>query len=99
EITEEIIGAAIAVHREMGPGLLESIYEACLAYELKDRGLRFERQKRIPVLYRGVELNAHHRIDLFVERQVIVEVKTVEHIDPVHIAQVLTYLRLTNSHV
>lgn len=94
EITEEIIGAAIQVHRELGPGLLESAYEACLAFEMLDRGLLVEQQKPLPLRYRGLELDCAYRLDLFVERTVIVEVKAVEKVLPLHEAQLLSYLRI-----
>ncbi|MCJ7615999.1 MAG: GxxExxY protein, partial [Desulfobacterales bacterium] len=98
-ITETIIGAAMAVHRELGPGLLESTYEACLAYELVNRGLAVERQKELPVKYRGVKLDCGYRIDLLVEKKVIVELKAVERLEPIHIAQVLSYLKLSGCNV
>ncbi len=98
-VTREIIGAAIAVHRELGPGLLESAYEACLAYELTQRGLRVEQQKPLPVVYRDVHLECGYRLDLVVEDIVIVELKSVEKLTPVHQAQVLSYLRLANCPV
>ncbi len=98
-ITEQVIGAAIAVHRELGPGLLESAYQACVAHELVDRGLRLERQKSVPVVYRGVRLDCGYRMDLLVEQQVIVELKAIERFDPIHTAQVLTYLKLCNLRV
>jgi GxxExxY protein len=94
KITESIIGAAISVHRELGPGLLESNYEACLAYEFLERRMSVERQKALPVKYRGVNLDCGYRIDLLVENQVIVELKTVERIEPIHEAQLLSYLKL-----
>jgi GxxExxY protein len=95
KITETIIGGAIAVHRALGPGLLESAYEACLGYELVDRGLYVERQKALPVKYRGVNLDCGYRIDLLVERIIIIELKAVENIDPIHKAQLLSYLKLS----
>ena len=98
-VTREIIGAAIAVHRELGPGLLESAYEACLAYELTQRGLQVEQQKPLPVVYRDVHLECGYRLDLVVEDIVIVELKSVEKLAPVHRAQVLSYLRLANRQV
>ena len=94
EITEQIIGAAIRVHRELGPGLLESAYEACMAYELADRGLKVERQKILSVVYRGLRLDEGYRLDLLVEDTVIVELKAVSRIDDIHEAQLLTYMRL-----
>ena len=98
-VTREIIGAAIAVHRELGPGLLESAYEACLAYELTQRGLRVEQQMPLPVVYREVRLECGYRLDLVVEDIVIVELKSVEKLTRVHQAQVLSYLRLANCPV
>ncbi len=100
EITEAVIGAAIAVHRELGPGLLESAYdEACLAYELTERGLNVERQKSLPVIYREVLLDCGYRIDLLVEEQIVVELKTVERVEPIHEAQLLSYLKLSGCKV
>ena len=78
QITSEIIGAAIEVHRQLGPGMLESSYEECLCYELKERGLNFERQKPIPVVYKEVKLECGYRADLIVENQVVVELKSIE---------------------
>jgi len=95
KLTETIIGGAIAVHRALGPGLLESAYEACLGYELVDRGLSVERQKALPVKYRGVNLDCGYRIDLLVEGIIIIELKAVEKIDPIHKAQLLSYLKLS----
>ena len=95
DVTERIIKAAIEVHRQLGPGLLESAYEECLGYELAAEGLAFERQKLLPVTYKGNTLECVYRIDLFVEDRVIVELKSVEKLLPVYEAQVLTYLRLT----
>jgi GxxExxY protein len=94
-LTEEIIAAAIAVHRELGPGLLESAYEACLAYELILRGLSIERQKPVPILYRGQKMDCGYRLDLLVEERVVVEVKSVERFERVHAAQLLSHLRPT----
>jgi GxxExxY protein len=95
EITQEIIGAAIDVHRALGPGLLESTYEACLTFELADRSLRVARQKELPVAYRGLQLECGYRIDLLVENVIIVELKAVEKLMPIHEAQVLSYLKLS----
>jgi GxxExxY protein len=95
-ITEQIIGAAMDVHRVIGPGLLESAYEACLAFELRERGLRVEQQKPLPVIYKGVKLDCGYRLDLVVDDSVIVEVKAVEKLTTVHEAQLLSYLRLLN---
>jgi len=98
-LTEVIIGAAIDVHREIGPGLLESAYEACLAFELLRRNLNIERQKPLAVSYHGQRLECGYRIDLLVETAVIVEIKSVEKLDRVHFAQMLSYLRFAECHV
>ncbi len=98
-ITEIIIGSAMDVHRELGPGLLESAYEACLAFELADRGLTVERQKGLPVEYRGVKVDCGYRIDLLVEGRVIIELKAVERLEPIHQAQLLSYLKLSGCKV
>ena len=95
KITEMIIGGAIAVHRALGPGLLESAYEVCLGFELVDRGLSVERQKALPVKYRGVNLDCGYRIDLLVEAIIIIELKAIEKVDPIHKAQLLSYLKLS----
>jgi GxxExxY protein len=94
EITERVIGAAIEVHRALGPGLLESAYEECLAHELTLRAVTFERQRALPVQYKGVALDCGYRLDLLVENAVVVEIKAVSEIEPVYEAQLLTYLRL-----
>ncbi|MCC6876481.1 MAG: GxxExxY protein [Sandaracinaceae bacterium] len=99
QLTEQIIGAAIAVHRELGPGLLESTYEACLACELLHRDLGVERQKPLRVQYRGLLVDCAYRVDLLVNGQVIVELKTVAGILPIHEAQILTYLKLSHLRV
>jgi GxxExxY protein len=93
----EIVDAALAVHRALGPGLLESIYDECLAYELKKRGVAFERQVVVPVKYDGLVLDAGLRLDLLVAQCVVVELKAVEAILPVHEAQLLTYLKLSGK--
>ena len=98
-LTEQIISAAIAVHHELGPGMLESAYEACLAYELITRGLSVERQKSLPVVYRGQTLDRGYRLDLLVERAVVVEVKSVERLERVHAAQLLSHLRFSKCKV
>ena len=106
-ITEQVIGAAIEVHRTIGPGLLESAYEACLVFELRERGFKVEQQKPLPVVYKNVKLDCGYRLDLVIEDRVIVEVKAVEKLTSVHEAQLLSYLRLygcrvgllINSHV
>ena len=98
-VTGAIIGAAMAVHRELGPGLLESAYEACLAFELSDRGLRVEQQKPLPLRYRELTLDCGYRLDLLVDEAVVVEVKSVEALAPIHKAQLLSYLRLLDLRV
>jgi GxxExxY protein len=95
EISYKIIGCAYNVHAELGPGLLESTYETCLEYELLDQGLQVERQKPLPVIYKGKRLDAGYRIDLLVENSVIVEIKSVDAVAPIHEAQLLTYLKLS----
>ncbi|SRR5579872_1404134 len=99
ELTEGVIGAAIEVHRGLGPGLLESAYEECLCHELHLRGIRFERQVPLPVEYKGVKLDCGYRLDLVVENVLILEIKCVEHVLPVHEAQLLTYLKMTGKRV
>jgi len=99
EVTGVIIGAAIDVHRELGPGLLESAYEACLAYELQRRQMRVERQKALPVNYRGEMIDCGYRVDLLVEDCVIVELKAVTQMANIHKVQLLTYLKLANLSV
>jgi len=99
KITETIIGAAIDVHRALGPGLLESAYQACLAYELIERGRKVEQQKPLPIVYKSVHLDAGYRLDLLIEDKVIVEIKSVDSIAPIHEAQLLSYLRLSEKKV
>ncbi len=96
-VAREAVDAAIAVHRKLGPGLLESVYEVCLGHELEQRGCRVARQVPQPVVYDSVRLEAGYRIDLIVENVAVVEVKSVEALAPVHAAQLLTYLRLSNT--
>ena len=98
-LTHEVIGRAIAVHREMGPGLLENVYEECLAYELKDANLRFYRQRPVSLRYKGVELKSELKLDLLIEDKLILELKSVQELVPLFDAQVLTYLKLTNISV
>src|SRR5262249_50944391 len=98
QLTEAIIGAAIEVHKELGPGLLESAYEACLMYELIERGLKVNRQLELPVIYKKVRVDCGYRIDLLVDDLVIIEV-AVEELIPVHEAQLLSYLRLAGKRV
>ena len=94
EITEAVIGAAIEVHRALGPGLLESVYTQCLCHELNLRGLSFVTEHSLPVVYKGLRLDCGYRVDLVVAGAVVVEVKAVDRLAPVHEAQLLTYLRL-----
>jgi len=96
DLTNSIIGAAIEVHRELGPGLLESVYEECLCRELSARGLAFERQREMPILYKGTPANGTYRIDLLVAGKVLLELKSVEIVLPVHESQLLTYMKLAN---
>jgi GxxExxY protein len=95
DCSELVIGACMRVHSELGPGLLESAYEACLAFELNELGLQFQRQVNVPVVYRNVSIEGGYRIDFVVEKQLVVEIKAVERVLPVHVAQVITYLKLT----
>ena len=96
EISEKIIGCAIEVHKSLGPGLLESAYLECLFYELQKSGLKVEKQKPLPLIYKEVKLDAGYRLDLIVENKVVIEIKSVESLNDIHIAQVLTYLKLSN---
>lgn len=98
-LTREIIGAAIEVHRTLGPGLLESAYEECLCRELEVRGLSFKRQIPLPVSYKGVELDCGYRLDIVVQEAVVLELKCVDVVLPVHQAQLLTYLKLSGHRV
>lgn len=99
DLTERVIGAAIEVHRSLGPGLLESAYEECLCHELHLRAIAFERQVPLPVEYKGVKLDCGYRLDLLVENVLIIEIKCLEHVLPVHEAQLLTYLKMTRKRV
>jgi GxxExxY protein len=94
EIATKVIGCAIEVHRQLGPGLLESAYQECLFYELKQAGFKVEKEKKLPITYKEVTLDHGYRIDLLVENKVVIELKTVEVLNEVHTAQVLTYLKL-----
>jgi len=96
ELSKKIIGCAIEVHKQLGPGLLESAYQECLSYELKLLGLKVQKEKPMPIVYKEVKLDHGYRIDLLVEDKVVIEIKTVEVFNDVHTAQVLTYLRLGN---
>lgn len=95
EIFSQVIGETIEVHKHLGPGLLESSYEACLLYELKKQGLEVKSQVMLPILYKGVQLDAGYRLDILVESRLILEIKSVEKLEGIHTAQLLTYLRLT----
>jgi GxxExxY protein len=98
-LTKQIIGAAMEVHKTLGPGLLESAYEQCLCHELSLRKLLFQRQLTVPVFYKGIDLDCGYRLDLLVENTVILELKCIDRILPIHEAQLLTYLRLLNKPV
>lgn len=99
KLTEKVIGIAIAMHRTLGPGLLESAYEQCLAYDLSKAGIQFKRQVELPVRYKEVNIDCGYRVDFFIEDMLIVELKAVVAITPVHQAQILTYLRLSGCKV
>ena len=99
QISSAVINAAMKVHSRLGPGLLESAYEACLVQELRNRGVRVETQAPVPVVYEGMKLEAGYRIDLLVESKVVVEIKSVDAIAPVHKAQTLSYLRLSSRNL
>jgi GxxExxY protein len=99
ELTERVFGAVIEVHRALGPGLLESVYEECLCHEFHLQGISFERQRPLPVEYKSVNLECEYRLDLIVENKLILEIKCVERILPVHKAQLLTYLKMTGMRV
>lgn len=94
-LSSETIGAAIEVHRNLGPGLLESAYESCLAWELRQRGFEVQNQVPVPIRYKGLALDEGYRIDLLVEGKLILELKSIDKIQPIHTAQVLTYLKMT----
>ena len=96
-ITKVIIGCAIDVHKELGPGLLESAYEECLYYELQKAGLKVEKQKAIPVIYKEIKLDCGYRADLIIEDKIVIELKTVDEFNPVHEAQILTYLKFAEK--
>ena len=99
ELTSKIISCAIEVHKALGPGLLESAYEECLAYELRNAGLLVERQKPLPVVYKEIRLDCGYRIDILVEDTVVVELKSVDALNPVHEAQILTYLKFSGKEI
>jgi len=94
-LSEKVIGCAIAVHRELGPGLLESVYRDCLLYELTSQHLRVERECPVPIVYRGHRIRNDLKLDLLIERSLVVEVKAIERLHPIHQAQVITYLKLS----
>ncbi|MBN8651078.1 MAG: GxxExxY protein [Cytophagales bacterium] len=96
-LTEKIIGCSIKVHKALGPGLLESVYQSCLYYELNKSGLLVEKEKALPVIYEEVKLECGYRIDLLIEKKIIIEVKSVDALSDIHLAQVLTYLKLSNN--
>jgi GxxExxY protein len=97
QIARRIIGAAIEVHKTVGPGLLESAYQACLAFELREAGLKVEEQLPLPVVYKNVRLDCGYRIDLLVEGEIVVEIKAIEALAPIHEAQLISYLRLAGK--
>ncbi len=96
KLTERIIGAAIEVHKALGPGLLESAYQKCLVFELKSQGFHVQQELPLPIIYKDIKLDHGYRIDLLVENEVVIEIKTVEQFTDVHFAQILTYLKLGN---
>ncbi|MEO6876358.1 MAG: GxxExxY protein [Opitutaceae bacterium] len=99
EIGKVVMDSDFAVHRELGPGLLESAYEHCLAFELVRRRIKVECQKELPLIYRGVKVDAGYRIDLLIEQQIVVELKAIERIEPIHKAQLISYLKLSGLHL
>ncbi len=98
-LSNKIIGCAIEVHKILGPGLLESAYRDCLCYELKEKGLEFVTEKPVPIIYKGIKLDCGYRIDVLVENEIIIELKSIEGILPVHEAQILTYLKFAGKKV
>jgi GxxExxY protein len=99
DLTDKIIGAAIEVHRRLGPGLLEAVYEECLCYELSQAGLKFQRQMHLPITYKGIKFESAYKMDLVVEDAIVIEIKAIEEMLPVHSAQLLTYLKSSNKRV
>lgn len=95
ELSSKIIGAAIEVHKQLGPGLLESTYETCLAFELRQQGFLVQSQVPLPVVYKEIKLDAAYRLDIMVENRIVIEVKSVDELAPIHLAQMLTYLKLS----
>lgn len=98
-LSKDVLGAAIEVHKHLGPGLLESAYEECLSYELTQRGYKIERQKPIPVVYKEIKLECGYRIDILVEDKIVLELKSVDYFNPVHEAQILTYMKFAQKKV
>ena len=99
EISREIVNCALNVHKNLGPGLLESTYQACLAYELKSAGLSVQNERALPVIYKDVKLECGYRIDLWVNSKVIIEIKAVDTLKDIHLAQIITYLKLSDNHL
>ena len=99
DLSNKVIGCALNVHRELSPGLLESTYEQCLCYELSKAGIQFERQKELPVRYQDVEIDCGYRIDLLFEGALIIELKSVDRLERIHEAQLLTYMKLSNIEI
>ena len=99
ELTEEIIGLAIKLHRNVGPGLLESVYERCLCFEFQRAGIEFESQADVPIVYEGIAMDVGFRADIIVARELIIEIKAVDKLLPVHEAQLLTYLRMSRYRI
>lgn len=99
EITNHVINRAIKIHKALGPGLLESAYQKCLAYELENSGLKVEIEKPLPLIYESILIDCGYKVDLFIENKVILEIKAVEKLNEVHLAQILTYLKLTDCKV
>ncbi|MCR2007159.1 GxxExxY protein [Bacteroides acidifaciens] len=95
-LTNKVLGLAFEVHTQLGAGLLESTYESCLFYELKENNINVERQKKLPIIYKGIQLDTDYRIDLLIDNQLIIELKSVEALQPIHSAQLLTYMKLSN---
>ena len=95
-LTNKVLGLAFEVHTQLGAGLLESTYESCLFHELKENNISVERQKKLPIIYKGIQLDTDYRIDLLIDNQLIIELKSVETLQPVHSAQLLTYMKLSN---
>jgi GxxExxY protein len=94
ELTRKVIGLAIEVHKGLGPGLLESVYKECLYFKIKQAGMKVEKEKSFPIVFEGLKLECGYKVDLFIENKLVIELKSVEAINPIHMAQTLTYLRL-----